>query len=97
MSLEKLAADLRKEFLSHVRPEVLTLASGPEIEWDSWCFMRLNGYERELLYPKLTTDALVKCAEQSLSNCEFSKKRPSATYNDLMLRVLVPLLIERLK
>lgn len=93
------AARQRAEWDSHVRPEIRALAERGNVTWDEWQVLRANSYERETLYLALTDDALIRLTEYCLSQCQFEVRanRPAATYDDAVLGVLLPLVLQRLR
>jgi hypothetical protein len=56
--------------------------------------MRMNSYEREALYPHLTTEALLSIAKHCVSNCSLVS-HPPKSYDEAAI-VLLDLLVKRL-
>jgi len=76
-----------------IREPVERLAKRGNITWDEWESMWLNTYERALLIPALTDDALIKHCERMLVHCD---KTPS-TYDGAVCGTIVPELLNRLR
>jgi hypothetical protein len=88
----------RAEWLSHVSEAVQArVATGIPITWAEWQEMRMNSYEQEELYPLLDNEALCKVTQHCLNNCSPRDRKPCSVYDDAVLHVIVPLLLERLK
>jgi hypothetical protein len=81
----------------NIKPEVQRLIdAGLPISYDTYASMRMNTYERLAIYPLLDNDALVRITQHCLNNCSISHGTP-VTYDETLVRVLAPLLIERLQ
>lgn len=90
------------EWDSHVRPEVRALGARGNVTLDEWEVLGaqgMNSFERETLYPALADEALAKVVEYCLSQCGQTRRpyRPASTYDDAMITVFAPLLLERLR
>lgn len=57
---------------------------------------RMNSYARDKIFPKLKTEALVKEAEYYQSQSGLYQY-PAGTYNEALIHVIVPELINRIK
>lgn len=98
--LERTKKWKREEFYSHIRSEIINLSKRKEkITIDEWNNLRINSYERRILYNNLTNEVLIETAEYYMSQCY--QKLPSLSipihYNEALERVLLPLLLERFK
>lgn len=100
--ITKYAERAKAEYMSHVRP-VFTewLAERESVShsaFHDFCLQHgMNSYERELMYPKLDDDALIRVVERCLENCQSPRKRPCSTYNESLENIFAPMLIERLR
>lgn len=101
--LEERAAARKAEYMSHVRPEFTEWLSTKETvsyeDFEIFCgYYGMNSYERELMYPNLDDDALIQVARHCLQNCSRhdSHHRPCNVYDDAMMVIFVPMLLERL-
>lgn len=94
-ALSRFFAQKRQEWLDkHVRPEVQALAKRGGVTLDEWRQFRGNSYEHEHLYPVLTDEAFAESVQHALANCGHVK-RPCATYNEAIVEIFAPLLLER--
>jgi len=59
--------------------------------------LRLNSYEWETIIPHLDDGALIKTAGLYLHNVSLDQSRPYRSYNEAVLGMIAPLLVERLK
>lgn len=66
-------------------------------EWRNLQNRGLNSFEREALMPLLSDEALIEDIEYCLKNCSSRSRRPCVTYDDALVELYVPLLIERFK
>lgn len=81
----------------HVRSDIRDLAARPTpVTREEYEFMRMNSYEREVLVPRLSDEALIVAVEQCLKNCG-RVRTPAVTYNDAMVALYGPELLRRLK
>lgn len=80
----------------YIKPEIRDLAGRGNVSFEEWQTLRMNGWERELLYPKLTDDAMRRVTEHMLNNCVPAGTRPFATYDKAMIGMVVPELLKRL-
>lgn len=97
--LDKWVAEQRAEFMSHVRPEIVALVERGDITWAEYEVLRANSYERHLMHPRLTDDALLKLFDhcmQQLGN-RFSELMMPKHYGEQVTFVLAPLLADRLR
>ena len=83
--------------LEAVSPAVRALAARGNVTWDEYENLALNGFERDLLYPHLTTEALCNAAEQFRQHCLTQRHFPPVTYDEALMHRLVPLLLQRLR
>jgi len=58
--------------------------------------MRMNSYAREKIYPKFDNSALINDARYYMSQCG-RYNYPAATYNEALIHVIVPELINRIE
>ncbi len=72
------------------------LRDSKQITWQEWQTFRMNSWEQELLYPHLDNDALIRLARYFVDQCG-RVRRPAITYNDGLIAVIVPILLERLE
>lgn len=72
------------------------LRAKEQIEWAEWQTFRMNSWEQEALMPHLTNDALILLSKQFLDNCE-RIRRPAITYEDGIVGVILPILLQRLE
>lgn len=81
-----------------IRPEVRALAARPEpVTLAEWKEFRGNSWEQELLIPRLDDEALAFHVEHCLKNCNYEGRVPSSSYDQLLIRLLAPELLRRLK
>lgn len=59
-------------------------------------YARMNSYAQDKIYPKLTNEALIEKAEYYKNNCGRSQY-PATTYNEALIHLIVPELIQRIK
>lgn len=83
--------------LAKVSEAVQALIQRGNVTWAEYENLRLNGFERDALYPVLTTEALCKATEQSRSFCLPQRHYPTLTYDETLTHRLVPLLLARLR
>jgi hypothetical protein len=84
--------------LDHIRPEIKTFAERGNVTWEELNSLHVNSYEQELLYTKLTSDALIQLSKLVLKNCTpWSHSRPCLIYDDVAKSVLMPELMRRLE
>lgn len=89
--------EARTEYMSHVRPEIAALAARGQVSQNEWD-RPMNGYERELLLPKLVDSVLLNVARYYLSQCAIEHappNRPHSTYDNALLGVILPELLGR--
>jgi hypothetical protein len=84
----------------HIRPEIQAMfEQDGEItqrQLDEWFKDRgMNSYERELLYPKYSDEALCRVAQSCIDNMS-NHRSPASTYEESMCTVIGPLLLKRL-
>jgi hypothetical protein len=79
--------------LEKVSERVQTLIQRGNVTWTEYENLRLNGFERDALYPVLTTEALCKATEQVRSFCLPQRHFPTLTYDETLTHRLVPLLV----
>lgn len=82
--------------LEKVSERVQTLIQRGNVTWTEYEDLRLNGFERDALYPVLTTEALCKATEQVRSLCLPQRHFPTLTYDETLMHRLVPLLVAEL-
>jgi hypothetical protein len=86
---------IETEFETLVRPEVKELAIRGKVTYQEYS-VPMNSYERMLLYPVLTNEALLQVVtdynKQIAPLCKF----PS-TYDEVSLHILLPLVCQRLQ
>lgn len=105
--LQEWTAKKKAEYMSHVSPEFLEwLEAHPVVTEEArneyGTKKGMNSYERQLMYPKLDNAALLKTVEYCLSQCQRGSGSVPPygvpqSYDDVMMLVFVPLLLERLK
>lgn len=100
--LQDHAAKRMSEYMSHVKPEFMQWLDAHEVvtyaDFSAFCNEHgLNSYERELMYPKLDNDALIRIVKSHLLNCGRVDKRPCSTYDESIIAVFAPLMIERIE
>lgn len=88
--------------VSHISEEVRKRAFdtpyNPFITKKEWDSMRLNSYERVLLYPLMSNELLVEVIEQNiLPNCSPSRTLIPTSYDDAAIHCFLPLLVKRMK
>src|SRR4030042_594646 len=91
----------RIEFLKNIRPEILALAKRPnKLSWSEYKSLTLNSYEQRWIIGNLDNDALCEFANLMISH---SNMRELGSFDlptdsiDMIVRLLAPLLCERLK
>lgn len=96
-------AEQRFEFMRHVRPEVAARRElGTPVTWAEWQAMHGNSYEWQHLTPLLDDEALLRHTQHCLDNSQFGGApltefgRPCSTYDEVLERSLLPLLMRRL-
>lgn len=72
------------------------IADPAPITLDEYREFRMNSWEREAIYPKLTDEALADVIQYSLDNCGRAEL-PASTYNNAIWMVFMPLLLKRFK
>jgi hypothetical protein len=91
----------RDEFMENVGPDVqLLLDLGQPITWEEYVGFTMNSYERVLLYPLLTDDAILKLTEYCYDQSNYRKLhqyRLPQSYNDAVTDLLIPMIMERFK
>lgn len=100
--LEQRMREHKAEFMTHVSEEVVErVMSGVPMEYGEWYEFCGNNYERRLLYPLLTDEALGTVAMSFMCNSrtpfvasEFDVG--GSNYDEVLIRVLVPLMAKRL-
>lgn len=83
----------------NIRQEIRDLAARGNVTHEEYSLLRMNSWEREYLFPELTSDALVKLTEYYIKHCGGLSRglhRPASTYDEAVIHRLVPLLISRL-
>ena len=96
--LETVATDVRVPAdLVTVSVSVQTLCQRGNVTWVEYEGLSLNGFERDALYPHLTTEALCNATEVVRANCVPQRHFPTLTYDETLTHRLVPLLLERLR
>lgn len=80
----------------HVRPWARALAERGDVTLEEWKNLRANSYEYQLIYPKLTDEALVYAGQHIVDNCRFDQRRPWSSYNEACMGFLAPELLKRL-
>lgn len=77
------------------------IEDGVSIDWSFYTAMRLNSFEKKLIVPKLTDEALINLVEIYISNTKYPKKlgryELSTHYEEGLIREILPLLIKRMK
>jgi hypothetical protein len=91
VELETPPAELKK-----VSEAVQALIQRGNVTWEEYERLSLNGFERDALYPHLTTEALCKVTEQVRSFCLPQHYFPTLTYDETLIHRLVPLLVAQL-
>lgn len=101
--LENAAANMRADFLAHVKPEVVTRRHlGAPMTWTEVQGWQCNSYEWQHLLPLLDDDALLRHTAHALANSNHGGSplhefgRPCASYDEQLERCLVPMLMQRL-
>lgn len=107
VSIFKKNLDEKRElFLSNVRQPIQTLVKNLEttktkITWDEYEQLHpMNSYEKFILKDHIDDKSLLKLTQLYLDNSsypEYSKYELSRTYDDALIKEIVPLLAERLQ
>ncbi len=104
----KWAAEQRAKFMEHVGDDFLVLLreatkDGTQKISDKQVAeifdkRGLNSFEREIMYPHLDTAELLREAIYCLGQCSrHDHKRPASTYDDAIMLIFLPLLIDRMR
>lgn len=81
-----------------VRPHVEALATRPEpVTLAEWRELRLNSWERQYLYPRLTVEALADVVRYSINNCSRLYGSVASTYDEIVIHTFAPELLRRLE
>lgn len=88
------------EHVCFLKPEVQRLMNrylneGILLTYEQYEVMYLNSYERIALYPIMDNECLLKVCTKMQDN--ITAPRAPTTYEDTILHIMFPLLIERLK
>ncbi len=100
--LDQITTEQRFEFMRHVRPEIVARRElGTPVTWAEWQAMQGNSYEWQHLTPLLDDDALLRHVQHCLDNSQHGEPlsefgRPCVTYDEMLERCLVPMLMARL-
>lgn len=96
---EKRRTEREKNFLDHISTEVLErYCTGKPIGIAEWNNMRTNSYERQLLLPLLTTEAIIQQTQYALEQEGISKAGKFEiphSYKDSILKFFIWELIDR--
>lgn len=94
-----------REYLDNVDHDILQMAKpDAKIEY-TWYLMRqadggLNSYERQFLYEMLDAEGVVRetklLQEQITMYAHDQNHRPRSTYEEVLLMVMLPMLVDRL-
>lgn len=77
-----------------IRPEIQALVAKGNISLNIYKELRMNSYERWIVYPALSNRALAYAISEHLKQVAPFGKLPS-TYEETCLHVLLPLLLAR--
>ena len=98
--LEERLEQRKREFMGHVRSEIIELAGRGNVTFDEYNVLPMNSYERRYIHQYLTTDALVRLTRYCLSQTgerPLAEWQVPAHYTDAVLRELLPLLLDRVE
>lgn len=100
---DQFTTEQRFEFMRHVRPEVAARRElGTPLTAAEWQAFEGNSYEWQHLTPLLDDDALLRHTQHCLDNSQHGGSplsefgRPCVTYDEVLERSLVPMLMARL-
>jgi hypothetical protein len=97
--LKERAEKAEAEYQEKIRPEYKALLNLPRQLTFEELPERMNSYEREAFYAKLDDRGLrlmtLKLMKNITAYPEHHKHRPASTYEEALLRVMLPLILER--
>lgn len=99
--LKERAEKRKQEFLSHVSPEILKLVeSKTVITLQKYQELRMNSYERQMLFPLLDDEALIWLTKHALmqeGKTRVDKFTIPVSYTDAVVRLYIHEIIKRFK
>lgn len=94
---------IKREFLSHVRPEILERCHPikPDISFEELSSMQINGYERQLIYERCSLEALAMIIATYLPNCSSFARYSNlyatpVVYEEVLICKILPVLLRKL-
>lgn len=81
--LKERAERSRKEWESHIKPEIRALIDRGNVTCLEWENLRMNSWERESIVPAMSNELLARTIRYALKNCN-RRRVPASTYDEAL-------------